>query len=340
MKPDADMAGLLAEYERRGQLGDGISAATWRQATVLLRAALAATEAPRECADCGGNHAAGHPWHTEAPEKPADTRYTLTVTDEATGEVRSVRHLNEEAAHAAAEVPEPHPILVKYGLETMAGDPLEVLERHLVANCEATIGAWKLAATEARHGVPLPSDECPIGVRHPHRPYAGCDGSPFMSLKDAAAYDAATEVDRWVTDDTPRVRQVDGMTYVLDPEGPYVLGWSPRGLNEPGWRVPDYGAATEAPATSPFRAVTDELTGGDGCACHTGRGYNTTCSHCRPATEAPAFDHEADCDCPCHNQLAAIPSEIDPEKLARVLSDFGVYESPAAIAAAYRDAKP
>jgi len=48
----------------------------------------------------------------------------------------------EEAA------PTPHPVLAKYGLEGMAGDPLEVLERHLLANAEATIGAWEAASRE------------------------------------------------------------------------------------------------------------------------------------------------------------------------------------------------
>lgn len=33
---------------------------------------------------------------------------------------------------------------------------------------------------------------------------------------------------------------------------------------------------------SPFRDVVDDLTGGCGCACHTGTGYRTSCDHCRP----------------------------------------------------------
>jgi hypothetical protein len=31
---------------------------------------------------------------------------------------------------------------------------------------------------------------------------------------------------------------------------------------------------------STFRDVVDDLTGGCGCVCHTGTGYNTTCAHC------------------------------------------------------------
>ena len=38
---------------------------------------------------------------------------------------------------------------------------------------------------------------------------------------------------------------------------------------------------------SPFRRVVDDLTGGCGCACHTGIGYNTACSHCQPPSAHP-----------------------------------------------------
>lgn len=37
-----------------------------------------------------------------------------------------------------------YPILAKYGLETMAGDPLEVLHRHLTNNHAATVGGYRL----------------------------------------------------------------------------------------------------------------------------------------------------------------------------------------------------
>jgi cephalosporin hydroxylase len=33
---------------------------------------------------------------------------------------------------------------------------------------------------------------------------------------------------------------------------------------------------------TPFQQVTDDLTDGCGCACHTGVGYNSACGHCRP----------------------------------------------------------
>ena len=33
---------------------------------------------------------------------------------------------------------------------------------------------------------------------------------------------------------------------------------------------------------TPFQRVVDDLTEGDGCACHTGTGYNSACRHCQP----------------------------------------------------------
>jgi len=41
---------------------------------------------------------------------------------------------------------------------------------------------------------------------------------------------------------------------------------------------------------TPFQRVTDDLTGGCGCACHTGIGYRTACDHCAasPASNKPA----------------------------------------------------
>lgn len=35
---------------------------------------------------------------------------------------------------------------------------------------------------------------------------------------------------------------------------------------------------------TPFQKVTDDLTGGCGCVCHTGTGYRTSCEHCYPAS--------------------------------------------------------
>lgn len=56
-----------------------------------------------------------------------------------------------EAAQGAAPRAEgPHPLLVKYGLEGMAGDPIEVLHRHLTNNHAATVGGYKLALERAK----------------------------------------------------------------------------------------------------------------------------------------------------------------------------------------------
>lgn len=38
------------------------------------------------------------------------------------------------------------------------------------------------------------------------------------------------------------------------------------------------------PTKTPFQKVTDDLTGGCGCACHTGTGYRTSCEHCSPVS--------------------------------------------------------
>ena len=55
-----------------------------------------------------------------------------------------------QAAVSAGADPEPHPIMAKYGLESMKGDPLVILERHLVNNHAATVGGWQLTAQRAR----------------------------------------------------------------------------------------------------------------------------------------------------------------------------------------------
>jgi hypothetical protein len=38
---------------------------------------------------------------------------------------------------------------------------------------------------------------------------------------------------------------------------------------------------TAVPTQTPFRQVVDDLTGGCGCACHTGLGYDSSCVHCQ-----------------------------------------------------------
>lgn len=74
---------------------------------------------------------------------------------------------------------------------------------------------------------------------------------------------------------------------------------------------------------TPFQRVTDALTGGCGCACHTGTGYHTSCDHCatwelpeygavqtlrafinKPSPFARPYDHEA------HAALDALLAEL------------------------------
>jgi hypothetical protein len=64
---------------------------------------------------------------------------------------------------------------------------------------------------------------------------------------------------------------------------------------------------------SPFRQVVDDLTGGCGCGCHTGIGYNSSCEHCRPVSPPSELTaaiaeglHKAMCFGPTtlHNRLA------------------------------------
>jgi hypothetical protein len=38
---------------------------------------------------------------------------------------------------------------------------------------------------------------------------------------------------------------------------------------------------------TPFQRVTDDLTGGCGCACHTGIGHRTSCEHCYRQVPSP-----------------------------------------------------
>jgi hypothetical protein len=77
------------------------------------------------------------------------------------------------------------------------------------------------------------------------------------------------------------------------PAEPDDVAWFARQLDEAYNRGRADAATPPAEPKSPFRAVTDELTGGDGCACHTGLGYNTSCQHCRPATPpAEPLDEE------------------------------------------------
>lgn len=37
---------------------------------------------------------------------------------------------------------------------------------------------------------------------------------------------------------------------------------------------------THGQGRTPFQQVTDDVTGGCGCACHTGTGYRSSCDHC------------------------------------------------------------
>lgn len=46
--------------------------------------------------------------------------------------------------------------------------------------------------------------------------------------------------------------------------------------------MPDSHATPDRAAKSPFQRVVDDLSGGCGCACHTGTGYRTSCEHCQP----------------------------------------------------------
>jgi len=39
-----------------------------------------------------------------------------------------------------------------------------------------------------------------------------------------------------------------------------------------------------------YQKITDELTDGCGCACHTGMGYKTGCSHCQMTTPKPSWE--------------------------------------------------
>jgi hypothetical protein len=67
---------------------------------------------------------------------------------------------------------------------------------------------------------------------------------------------------------------------------PLVRNW-PNHLLGKGRHWPAEAAAP-TPADSPFRKVVDDLTGGCGCACHTGIGYNAACGHCQAAAPTPA----------------------------------------------------
>lgn len=44
----------------------------------------------------------------------------------------------------------PHPRMVQYGLESMAGDPVEILHRHLTNNHAATLGAKDMVISRLR----------------------------------------------------------------------------------------------------------------------------------------------------------------------------------------------
>jgi hypothetical protein len=100
-----------------------------------------------------------------------------------------------------------------------------------------------LAATEAPEPLPARSRTAALALHDLMRDEHGesCDCETCLavqSLADVAL--AATEapaIDRWVGPDTPRLRRVPDdpavvPTYVLDPAGPYVLGWSPLAATE------------------------------------------------------------------------------------------------------------
>lgn len=54
---------------------------------------------------------------------------------------------------------------------------------------------------------------------------------------------------------------------------------------------------------TPFQRVVDDLSGGCGCACHTGTGYRTSCEHCQPHATGSRVTHGRHCSCtPCRAQ--------------------------------------
>jgi len=60
---------------------------------------------------------------------------------------------------------------------------------------------------------------------------------------------------------------------------------------------------------SPFRQVVDDMTGGCGCACHTGLGYNAACSHCHPSEPTGPLPPEGGPMCCQEDTVAAHPAD-------------------------------
>ena len=76
---------------------------------------------------------------------------TRSLVDAVTSALENCDHKLTAALATPPPVPAaPHPVLAKYGLESMAGDPLEVLDRHLSNNASASIGGWKAVAERWR----------------------------------------------------------------------------------------------------------------------------------------------------------------------------------------------
>jgi len=143
---------------------------------------------------------------------------------------------------------------------------------------------------------PRPQHEAIITAKRGSLPYR---------LKDAGS------VHNWRLSYDPRVgkrhsEKPDGALDLIESAspGPYLelfarrnrLGWDTWG-DEALEHVPlskgtssDLGSrspSTDGPsrssrlgASSPFQKVTDDLTDGCGCACHTGTGYRSSCDHC------------------------------------------------------------
>jgi hypothetical protein len=66
-----------------------------------------------------------------------------------------------------------HPRLVQYGLESMAGDPVEILHRHLTNNHAATLGAKDMVIQHLREALLNP--EVLADVLHPDiEQHLGC----------------------------------------------------------------------------------------------------------------------------------------------------------------------
>ena len=97
VRPEVVVERLLHEFDRRGGRGDGISAATWRQAANLLRRALAAT------GDSGGPLDQVAPLvQGGRPMTASPDRAGLRAIDEAVALIEAAQRLIERASHEAA----------------------------------------------------------------------------------------------------------------------------------------------------------------------------------------------------------------------------------------------